>query len=108
MELTNTSMDHRSLNISEPTFQETILNVQNYANYYKDFHNALSAKLTSVTDSAKEFLDKQVSNEARAKKMSAALDEAIKEKLSKLEKKIEARNLKINQSTESLQECEEK
>jgi protein-arginine kinase activator protein McsA len=83
MELTNTSMNHKSLNISEPTFEETLLNIQGYANCYKDFHNALSAKMTSITDSAREFLDKQASNEARAKKMSAALDEAIKEKLFK-------------------------
>jgi hypothetical protein len=106
MESIGTSKDHMLFNIPDSTFQETLLNAQEYANCYKDFHNVLSAKMASVTDSAKELLDKKASNEARAKKMSAALDEAIKEKFSKLEKKIEARNLKTNQSIESLQECE--
>jgi protein-arginine kinase activator protein McsA len=96
MELPNTSIDHISLNISEPTFQEILLNVQGYANCYQNFHNAMKSKVESITSTTKEILDRQARNEARAKMMSDALDEAIKERISKLEKKIEARNFSKN------------
>lgn len=62
MESIKTGNDHRSLNISQAAFKDTLLNVQEFANNYKDFHNAMSAKMESIKTSTNNLLDTHNNN----------------------------------------------
>ena len=64
MELNGPQTKSKSVNISEPTstFQETILKTQEFANSYKQLHNALSAKVSAIKSTTEEILNEYAAN----------------------------------------------
>ena len=62
MELNDPQTKRKSVNISEPTFQETILKTQEFANSYKQLHNALSAKVSAIKSTTEEILNEYAAN----------------------------------------------
>ena len=62
MELNDPHTKRKSANISDSTFQETILKTQEFTNSYKQLHNALSAKVSAIKSTTEEILNEYAAN----------------------------------------------